>query len=164
MSVSALYALTVTTTETLETNVPAASATAKAVTHNGYNSSGTLTATSTVPATQCAYFEKALVAGAATIDLTALTGTNGATVSLSGLKVQLLKIKNKATNANAITVGEGAANGYELAGNAWSMILQPGQEFLFGGNDAAPDVGASAKNIDLAGTGTQAVEVAIVGG
>jgi hypothetical protein len=44
------------------------------------------------------------------------------------------------------------------------MILAPGQEFLFFGNEATPDVGSGAKNIDLVGTLTQGVQVVVVAG
>jgi hypothetical protein len=162
MSVQLTYQATVTGRETLETNVPAAAAAKRLVTHDQYNSSAALSSTTTPPVTKCAYFEKALVAGAGAIDLTALVGTNGATVDGTGLKVQVFKVQAKATNANPITLSEGASNGYELLGNAWTMVLQPGQEVMVYGNDATPDVAAGAKTIDLAGTGTQALEVSIV--
>lgn len=162
MSVSTAYALTATTTETLTTNVPAAST--PTVTHNGYNSSGSLSGSSGVPATVCAYFLKALSSGTATIDLSALVGTNGATVDLAGLKVQIFKVKNTATNANPITITFGASNPYLLGGSAFKWILQPGQEMMLVGNDATPDVGSGSKTIDLAGTGAQTLEVCIVAG
>jgi nitrogen fixation protein FixH len=164
MSVAVTYASTVTTVETLATNVPAASSNGKAVTHNGYNSSQSLTGTTAVPVTKCAYFSKALSSGAGTIDLTALTGTNGATVDLTGLKVQVAKFKNPAANANPITVTFGASNAYLLGGSAFKWILSPGQEITIFGNDAAPDVSSTAKNIDISGTGAQALECSIVAG
>jgi hypothetical protein len=162
MSVAVTYGFTATTVETLATNVPAASS--PQVTHSGYNTSGTINGTSTVPATQCAYFSKALSSGAATIDLTALTGTNGATVDLTGLKVQIARFKNPAANANSITVTFGASNPYLLGGSAWKVILAPGQQVMFFGNDAAPDVDSTHKTIDIAGTGSQALEVSIIAG
>lgn len=163
MSVTVSYASTVTTAEVLETNVVAAASNAvKTVTHTGYNSSATLNSGSTPPATKCAYFLQALSGGAATIDLTSLTGTNGATVNTNGLKVQVFKAKNM--GSNVMTFSEGASNGYELAGNGWTVAVQPGQEFLFYGYDATPDVGGSAKTIDIAGTGSQTAQISIVAG
>lgn len=164
MSVAVTYAANITTVETLATNVPAAATGGKSVTHNGYNTSATLNASSTPPATQCAYFSKALSSGAATIDLTALTGTNGSTVDFTGLKVQCAKFKNPSTNANPITVTFGAATGYLLGGAAWKFILSPGMEIVVFGNDATPDVTSLLKHIDLAGTGSQALQVSLVAG
>lgn len=165
MSVEVTFAATITTVETLETNVVAASANKdKRVTHTGYNVSDTMNSGSTPPATKCAYFLKAMSEGAGTIDLTALTGTNGATVSFSGLKVQAATFRNPPANGNAITVGEGASNGYELGGDGWTFILQPGMSITIYGNDATPDVGGSTKTIDIAGTGSQALEVSLVAG
>ena len=163
MSVTVTYQSTITVVETLEGNAPAATDANKKVTHNAFNTSKSLTGASSQPVTKCAFFEQALAAGVATIDLTALTGTNGASVDMSGLKVQQIKFKNKAGN-NVVTIGEGALNGYELAGSGWQVALQAGQEFVIDGNDATPDVGAAAKEIDLAGTGTDEIEVSIVCG
>jgi len=164
MSVEVTLKSLATVVETPETNMPAVSDADKTVTHDGFNTSKTLNASSTPAVHKVACFEQALTAGSATIDLTALTGTNGATVDGTGQKVQVFKAKAPATNANPITIGEGAANGYELAGNAWKMILQPGQEFLFYGDGDTPAIGAAAKDIDLAGTGAQKLEIEIVTG
>jgi hypothetical protein len=164
MSVEVTYAATATVVETLEDNVPAATAPNRKVRHDQYNGAATLSASTTPPVTKVAVFEKALAAGAATIDLTALTGTNEATVDGTGLKVQVLKIKNKSTNANPITIKVGLTDGYQLAGANFEAQISPGQEFLFYGNDATPDIGAAAKTLDLAGTGSQAAEVLIVMG
>lgn len=164
MSVSAVVAMTVNVDETLETNVGAQAASNRIVKHTEYTSSRTINASSSQPATKVASFEKDMSGGAATIDLTALTGTNGATVTLSGLKVQAIKVKAKAANSNVLTLTEGASNGYELAGSGWTVALLPSQEFMFWGHDATPDVGGAAKEIDIAGTDTQGVEVIVVGG
>lgn len=161
MSVEVTFKTTITNVETLENNVPAAAAD-KAVTHSGFNTSKTLNSASTPPATKGNAFELALSGGAATLDLTAIPATGGGTYSGSGLKVQLLRIRNKAANANSISIAVGASNGYELAGSDFKVTLAPGQEFTFYGNDATPDVAAGDKELDLAGTGTQAVEIDIV--
>ena len=164
MSVELTYAATATVVETLEDNVPAATATNRKVRHDQFNGAATLSASTTPPVTKVAAFEQALVGGLATVDLTNLAGTNGATVDGTGLKVQVLKIKNKATNANPITVKTGLTDGYQLAGANFETQLSPGQEFLFYGNDATPDIGTTAKTLDLSGTGSQAVEAIIVMG
>lgn len=162
MSVSVTYASTLSVVEAYaDTFVDSADNTVK---FSGLNSSGTYTGASNYPCTKVAAYEKAMSAGAATIDLTALVGIANSAVSGSGLKVQFVKFKNKATNANAITIGEGASNGYELFGNAWSIILQPGQEILACLAEQAPDIGSGAKNIDIAGTGAQVLQVEFVMG
>jgi len=162
MSVTVLYASQITVQEVLETNVPAAAATGKTIVHTGYNTSKTLTSATSQPVTKCAIFEQALAAGVATIDLAALVGTNGAAVNGTGLKVQLVKFKNKAANANVMTFTVGAANGYDLAGAGFSVALQPGQEMQLDLADASPDVAAGDKEIDIAGTGEQIAEITIV--
>lgn len=162
MSVELRYGVSLTITETIETGVPYGSAVT--VTTTPQPTINTYTGATTVPVTKQATFDKALSAGAGTIDLTALVGVNGAAVDFTDLKVQFAKFKNKAANANAITVTFGASNGYLLAGTAWKVILQPGQEVTFFGNDAAPDVDSTHKTIDLAGTLTQALEVILVAG
>lgn len=164
MAVALTYATNLTVVETLANNTPSAPDATRKVTHTNFNSAASLSAATTPPVTTAAFFQQLLTAGAATIDLTALTGTNGATVNLTGLKVQAIKFKALATNANPITIGEGASNGYELLGSGWTLDLAPGQEIVIYGNDATPDVGGSAKEIDLAGTGTQGLEVSIVAG
>ncbi len=166
MASSASLAMSLTVTEEIANNTDSLSATARSVTHNAFNVSETLprSASPAVPFTSTAFFKKALSSGAATIDLTSLTGTNGKTVDLTGLKVQAILLRNPSTNANPITVGEGATNGYELAGNAWSVQLKPGMSCMIYAAEQAPDVGSSAKTIDLAGTGSQALDVGIVAG
>jgi hypothetical protein len=161
MSVTLAYSAQVSVTETIE-NTPTSSS--PSITHSAYNTTQNLTGATTPPVTKIAGGLATLSAGALTLDLTALTGTNGAAVTFSGLKVQAFKFKNKAANTGAMTLTEGAANGYELAGNTWKMVLAPGQEFLFFGNDAAPDVGGAAKTIDITGTGTEAGEFVAVAG
>lgn len=150
--------------ETLATGVPAASTAGATIEHANWNQTLALDANTTVPITKTAIFQKALVAGAVTVDLTALTGSNGAAVTLSGLKVQALYLKNPTTNANTIKVKVGAANGYQVAGAAWEVTLSPGQWMVLYGHDLTPDVGGAAKDLDLTGTGTQALDMAIVAG
>ncbi|KKK95666.1 hypothetical protein LCGC14_2670530, partial [marine sediment metagenome] len=98
MAVEVTYAANCTVVEELTGNTDSLSAADKEVTHSQFNTSDTLNAGSTPPATKVAAFVQALTAGTATIDLTALIGTNGATVDGSGLKVQVLKMKNLGAN------------------------------------------------------------------
>jgi len=163
MSVELTYGTQLTVKETLETNVPGATSANRIVTHSVMNKSANLAAGSTPPVTKVAVCQKALAAGVGTLDLTALVGTNGAVVDFSTLKVQAVKFSNPATNA-AITVTFGAANPYLLGGAAWKFILEPGMELVVYGNDKTPDVDGTHKNIDLAGTLVQALDVVLVAG
>lgn len=134
---------------------------------NFLDASGTLTASTSVPATKTVSITKALSAGSATLDLTAIVDDDLGTIDLSGLKVQLLTIKNPSSNANKITITKGASNGYGLdsAGTSWTVVLDPGQQvgpFILA--DAAPDVGGSTKTWDLSGTGSQSLKIQLVAG
>jgi len=160
MSVSLAYKAEVGVTEVLSTNVPAG--TDKTVTHTGYNTTKTLNGTSSPPATKVAAFEQALTGGAATIDLSALVGTNGATVVGTGLRVQAVKFRGKSDNANPITVAKGASNGYDGFGASFSITLDPGAEVTILPDDAGSDIGSGNKNLDVSGTGTQVLECIIV--
>lgn len=158
MAVTATIVRSMATIETFsEGSVASSNAT---ITHNGYDESNALTSATTPPITKCAFFLGTLTAGALTIDLTALTGTNGGTVDGSGLKVQAIHLKN--LGANAMTFAVGASNGYDLAGSGFSVTLAQNQDFLFYGNDATPDIGASDKTIDVSGTGSQTFECSIL--
>lgn len=160
MSVRVNYQSSLTVRETLETNVPAASD--AEIVHSGFDTNAALNSASTPTATKHAAFSKALSAGAATIDLTALTGTGGVTVDGTGLKVVACKFQNPSTNANNIQVCFGASNAYLLGTNAaWKVTLCPGDEYL-GKFHANPSIDSTHKNIDLAGTGTQALNCEIV--
>jgi hypothetical protein len=117
-----------------------------------------LSASSSVVPSKGIAVEVALIAGAKTLDLTALSGTLGSTVTMSGLKLQHLIIKNKTGNGDMVFT-EGATNGYEAMGNAWKITLKAGQYFAFNGLDLTPDVSGSAKDIDVTGTGTQSFQI-----
>jgi hypothetical protein len=162
MAVSAVYTSKVTVTETLSD--PYVDSGDNTVKHSGLDKSTTYNGASSVPVTKVATFAQALTAGAATIDLRALVGTNGGAVDGNGLKVQIAKFRAKADNANPITISEGASNGYELLGNGFTLDLKAGQEVTLFLNEAAPDISGSAKTIDLAGTGSQVLECEIVMG
>jgi len=162
MSVNVAYQAKVAVTETLESNVPATPTGSRSVVHSAWDSTKTLKNDSSPPATKVAAFEQALTAGEATIDLTALTGTNGATVVGSGLRVQVLRVRAPATNGNPITIAKGISNGYDGLGASFSHALVPGGEALFFLNDAGGDIGGSNKTLDLDGTGSQVLQVEVV--
>ena len=157
------YKSQVTTVETISSGVPAAAGSAD-ITHSGYDTSATLTPTSTPAADTVAYEQFALSAGAATIDLTSLVGPGGAAVTLNGKKVRLIRFSNPSTNANSITVAKGAANGYTGLGSSFSVTVPPGGDVTFydGGGGVAVD--ATHKTLDLTGTGSQVLNVSVVGG
>lgn len=163
MPVSLTVGMKITSVETISANVPAAATNDKTITHSGFNKPDTtLNASSTPPVTKCSYSQPALSGGAYTINLAALTGSNGVAVDLTGLKVQAVKIKNN--GANPMTFTEGASNGYALLGTTFLFTVQPGQEIMLLGNDATPDVAAGDRTIDVTGTGTQSFDLAVVAG
>lgn len=156
------YNSIVTGHQTLDTGISSSSSD-RALTHSSINTQATLDASTTPPVTKFIWINQALSAGAKTLDLTSLTGTNGASVTFSGLKVQVAKFKNPTGNA-AMTVKFGAANPYNLLGASWTLILLAGQEITLYLNDAAPDVAGGAKDIDIAGTGSEIIEVQLFAG
>jgi hypothetical protein len=162
MAVSVTYAATCTVRETLATNTGSASDSSRVITHDAYNESTTLSASSTPPATTCAHFLLTLTAGAATVDLAAALGTNGATVNMTGLKVQVLRVKN--LGAAARTLAPGAANPYPFLGTANDITIPPGGHVMMFLNDASADVAGAVKTIDATGTGTETSEWSIVAG
>jgi len=163
--VEAKYASEITVKEDVTfTSVPGATDNDVVLVHNAYNDASTYDADTTVPATKVAVFEQALTSGTATIDLTSMTGTNGATVDGTGLKPQLFKIRNKSTNAAVITIEIGASNGYTGFGASFSLTLGVGQTALITGNDAPADISGTVKTLDLTGTGVEILECLLVMG
>jgi len=159
MSVDASCQFIITTQETL-TGVDAA--TNPDIIHDAFNESFRLYASSSAPATKLLSKTITLTAGAYTIDLTTETGTNGVAIAGTGLKVQMIRIKN--LGANNMTFSEGASNGISLFGSSWSHRVYPGgiwQEFL---NEGCPDIASGDRTIDVAGTGTQQFELTILMG
>lgn len=161
MAVSVNYAFAATISETLPNNTGSADDAKRRVTHDAFNEAGVLSAASSPPVTTQASFVQSLTAGAATIDLTALTGTNGAAVDGTGLRVQILRVKN--LGANALTIEQGDSNGYDGLGAAVFVLPQNGVAMFFL-NDAGSNIGGSNKTIDLTGTATQTSEWTIVMG
>lgn len=163
MSVKVSVSMVCNVLETLETGVEGAGT--PTVNHNSFNPSATLHATSTPPATKAVVTDVALVAGAKTIDLTALTGTNGASVTFSGLRVQVLRLRNKSGNSGNMTFTKGASNGWTGLGASWaSIVLVPGAAVEFLLNDGGADVSGTVKTIDVTGTGTEEFELTAVAG
>lgn len=162
MAVTLTYASLLTVIEVLDTSVPAIAATNNSITHNSFNTSATLNDSSTPPVTKVAAFAQALSTGTATIDLEALTGTNGVTVVGTGLRVIAAKFKNKAANA-AITIAKGTANPYDGWGAAFAgVVLNPGAEVTFYPNNGGADISPTNSDIELVGTGSEILDIIIV--
>ncbi len=159
MSITATLLQQLTVTETLDTGVDGVGS--PVVVHNALNTTATLNASSTVPGTKVSSDTVALVAGAKTIDLTALPGVGGGTIDATGLKLQAALIKNPAGNGT-LTVTKGASNGYAIWGSTYSVQVPPGGSILAYFADQLADVAAGVKTIDFAGTGTQSFSVLFV--
>lgn len=167
MSVTVTYAATMTVAEIIGNNTGSAADASRTVTHSNYNQSATLNSSSTPPVTKCAHFLLTLSSGTATIDLTALTGTNGASTDGSGLKVQIVRIKN--LGANIMTFYEGASNGHNMfsidsGSGVGGQVVHPGGHIMLYSKDNGDDISGSTKTWDVAGTGSQTAEVSIVMG
>lgn len=125
------------------------------------------TSSTTPPVTKSAMTAKAMSGGAATIDLTAMANdSDSGTVDFTGLKVCCLTLKNPDSNANKITVGKGASNGFCLDSSetTWSVTLDPGDSVQFMLNESTPDVASGKKTIDIAGTAAQVLHIGVTGG
>jgi hypothetical protein len=161
MSLQLIYAATAKAKETLEANVPAAPAGTRLVTHSSWDTAKTLKVDSSPPVRLWAAAQVALAAGTKTLDLTALLGTNELITDGTGLRVQVLRLRNPSTNANPISIAKGAANGYDGLGADFKVTLAPGAEHLILTNDAGSDISGTNKNLDMVGTGVQALDVGI---
>lgn len=155
MAVSCAYQFTMTTTET---GLSLDGASSAFVIHDAYNESGTLNASSTPPATKVLSKLITLTAGAYTIDLTTETGINGAALAGTGLRVQMIRIKN--LGSATMTFSEGASNGIALA--CGDITVPAGGITQIYLNDAAPDIAAGDRAIDVAGTGTDTFELSLL--
>jgi hypothetical protein len=127
---------------------------------------GTLTGTSTVPATKVWSDYRTIGAASETLDFTALVRTPLANLDASGLKLQLMLLKADSTNVSAgIVFADGASNGYNLLGDASGQVtLLPGQVLFLYGGDKAQDVAAGDKTIDVTGDATDKYKIVLVFG
>lgn len=120
---------------------------------------------STSPDAELVYMGlQSLSGGALTIDLTALTDSEGNTIASTGKKVRAILAKGTSTNAGAITIAVGASNGYELGGSAFSVDIDASDWFLAFFGTHAPDIAAGAKTLDCSGTTTESFKLIIVFG
>lgn len=167
MSLTVLFRSTLSITETLPTNTGSAADDLRIITHKNYNITRDLTAVSTPPVTLQASFLLMLSGGLATIDLRALTGTNGAVIDGNGLKVQYCRVKN--LGANIMTFYEGASNGHDFfsinsGAGVGGQVVRSGGSMLLESYDAGDDIDATHKTWDVIGTDTQTAEVTIIMG
>jgi len=162
MSVSVIYAATATVVETLSNNTGSAAVTNRVVTHAEYNETATLNGTSSPPATVVSEFLLTLTAGAATIDLRTLEGTNGAVVDGNGLKVQIVRIKN--LGANPMTFKGGSATPHNMFTVTTGQVVFPGAHMMIFSNDGGDDIDATHKFWDVTGTAAQTAEISIIMG
>ncbi len=159
MAVSISPTITFTAIETLDTGVDAAPS--PDVVHSSFNlTATTLNSASTAPVTTTSYQAYVLVAGAITIDLTALLGVNDESQDATGLKLQTIIISNPTGN-NAITVTTGASNGFPLFGGTNSVIIPAGATLAFFVPEGLTDVASGDAEIDVSGTGTETFDVGI---
>lgn len=162
-SISAIVKLIL---QVAETPIPAAGdvtpSNGSVVTHDGFNVVfSPLNSGSTPPALQCAFFQLPLVAGAATLDLTALAGTF-ATVNGTGQKIRAILFEALATNAAGIVVQPGVSNPHPCFGSASKTTLLPGQAELHWLADGDTAIGSTSKTLGFTGTGTDALDIAII--
>jgi plastocyanin len=128
--------------------------------HVGMNTTVSgLGAASTPPAAKLAAFATTLASGTATIDLTAVPDSYGASQTLTGLRVQIIKVQAPATNVNPIALTPGsyaAAGGGFVFHSGGSITLNPGDEVLWTNTSgtSAPAVSGSVKTLTLTGTGS----------
>lgn len=127
-----------------------------------FNLALSLNASSTPDVTVSHSSVQALSGGALTLDLTSLTDQFGVAQSLSGLIVQAFIIRN--LGANDMTFVAAASNGYSLfQATTPKTIYAGGVDFEYSPAGFGT-VGASAKDITVAGTGTQTFELFLAAG
>jgi len=98
-----------------------------------------------------------LTAGAATLNLTALTDALLTTVDMTGLKLYGIIAYPDAANTHTISVAAGASNGYA----GWGSIVDRG---AMGPLYYTVAVDGTHKNLDFAGNGTEKMEVVLLFG
>lgn len=113
-----------------------------------------LNAASSPAITKFAVENVVLATNAKTIDLTALTGVNGAAVDATGTKLYGYLFQAPIGNGAGIKIAVGASNGYNWDGASSSVTLNPGETRMAIKTGNSSVVGSGAKTIDLTGTGS----------
>ena len=136
--------------------------------YDGFDDSASLTSATTPNVTLAALAEITLTAGAATIDLTSVSDVNGVTKNFNALKIRCIKFRAKSTAIHAFTIAKGASNGFTGLGASFSVTLPANAaggawvSFYDAGGGTA--VSGTVKTLDISGTGTDVLQVAIYGG
>lgn len=113
---------------------------------------GTLDGSTTVAVTKAWSDDRALAAGADSLDLTALGLGNLPDVDFTGLKIILVKITAASANTAGITFVDAVANGYNIWGDSdGSHTFLPGQSAAFYMAEQLADVDATHKAIAVSG-------------
>lgn len=166
-SVSARITMKVITDET----ITAVGVSNPVLTHNEFKVDGVTLDSSTTPAiSRVVSFTLTLSGGTGTIDLTALTGSNGVAVDLTGLKIQGIFIEPASTNAGVGTFVTGSTNGHNLGGSAtFEITVGKGATGLSTGyaqtwNEDGQDVASADADIDVSGGTTDAFDITIIAG
>lgn len=129
------------------------------------NTYGSLTDTSTVPASKKWTDNRTLAGSSETLDLTSLTGPYGTSVSFNGKKVQLVHISASASNVANIIVDIGGTNPYHIFGDANAQeTLTPGGFILKYYPNNGQSVGSSNKTILVSGTTGDSYNIHLVAG
>lgn len=132
---------------------------------SGPTASGTLYTSSTVPVSKVWKDQRTLAGASETLDVTALTRANLSTVSMSGLRLQFIRVTSASTNANYLSLQQGAANPYYLfSGNGAVIELRPGATFMQYSPNNLDAVSGTAKNILIGGTAAMVYDIMMVFG
>lgn len=140
------------------TNQPTvAGASSPAITYDAYLTRKSLSGSSTPAVSAVTGLLKTLSSGSATIDLTSVPDVVG-TQSMSGLSLRTLYLSATAANSGSISIQTGATNGYPLFGSSGKVTLPPGDSIAMCLSDTNA-VDGTHKTIDLAGSGTDSIQV-----
>jgi hypothetical protein len=166
MPLTLSYQTMVQAQETLpDTNTPAAPANSKVVTNSNWNTNRTLNDSSTPPVSKTGNGEVTLVSGAATLDLTAVNGANGAAVTGNTLKIRAIKFQADPASTGNFAIVTGASNGKQILGGniAVRVAAAVGEVVLYLG-DADAAISGSSKTLDITGTGTEKLRYQVLFG
>lgn len=154
MAVTVTYHSVINATETLETGVPAVPAGKAKVPHSLFS-----TTLNPLPgADEVSFHEVALVDGSGSIDFTALPQVNDKSLDATGRAVLAVKFIAPDTNQGPIAITTAPSNGLDLGIEVTELL--PGKEVAGLVNEAV--VASDEKILDVSGTGTDKLKVAIV--
>ena len=163
-TISAALNITLSVTETLSSVESPLIDSTDATLKEKISVSRTMDASSSPDGELHAAMQIALIAGAVTIDFTALTRHGGAAVSFSGKSLRALVLQIPAANANDMTFVVGGSNPLDAFGAGFSITLKPGQTIAIDHKADGPAVAGGTKTIDVTGTGSQAFNLIAVAG